>query len=66
MARPTVYGQLSEFQPELESVKAYIERVKIFFLANEIEENKQLAVFLSTVGSKTYSLLRNLMMPDLP
>ncbi len=65
--RPSVvYGHLAEFQPETESLKAYVERAKIFFLANDIPEDKQATVFLSVIGGKTYSLLRNLLSPDLP
>ena len=65
-ARPPVYGQMSEFQSETESLKLYVERAKIFFAANEIPDDKQPAVFLSVIGGKTYALLRSLLAPDLP
>ena len=64
--RPPVYGQMSEFQSETESLKSYVERAKIFFAANEIPDDKQPAVFLSVIGGKTYALLRSLLAPDLP
>ena len=65
MATP-VHGNLKEFQPENELFSSYLERVELFFNANDIVDEKKVAVFLSVVGSKTYSLLRNLLAPDLP
>ena len=65
MATP-VYGNLKEFQPENELFSSYLERVELFFDASDIVDEKKVAVFLSVVGSKTYSLLRNLLAPDLP
>ena len=45
----------------------YLERAgSTFFLANGVEDDKKVPVFLSVVGSKTYSLLRNLVAPALP
>ena len=41
----------------------YLERVQLFFLTNEVEDDKKVPIFLSVVGSKTYSLLRNLVAP---
>ena len=61
-----IYGKLSEFQPETESIAAYLERVEVFYKANSIAEDKQVAVFLSVVGGKTFSLLRDLLAPAKP
>ena len=62
----TVYGQLQAFNPDSDSVAAYIERVHLFFAANDIPDKKMVPVFLSTVGGKTYELLRNLVSPKPP
>ena len=43
-----------------------MERAKIYFRANDVPEDKQAVVFLSELGDKTYSVLRNLTAPDLP
>lgn len=59
-------GRLTEFDPNSDSITAYVERVKLFFQANEIAEGKQVAVFLSAMGPKTYSLLRSLVTPESP
>ena len=40
----TQYGQLHEFQPETESIGAYLERIDIFFQANDIQEQKRVPV----------------------
>ena len=43
-----------------------MERANLYFEANGIKEEKQLAVFLSSIGGKTYELLQNLLAPTLP
>ena len=60
------YGQLQEYKPESENITAYLERVEVFFRANDIAADKQVPVFLSVVGGKTYSLLRDLTSPEKP
>ena len=56
-----VTGQLSEFNPQTDSLTAYVERVKLFMQANSIEDARKVPVFLSVLGGKTYDLLRNLL-----
>ena len=58
-----VIGQLSEFNPQTDSLTAYVERVKLFMQANSIEDARKVPVFLSVLGGKTYDLLRNLLSP---
>jgi len=65
MATATL-GTLQEFQPDAEPIAAYLERVNLYFEANNIKEDKQVVVLLNAIGSKTYSLLRSLTAPDLP
>lgn len=60
------YSKLTEFQPEAESVAAYLEHVEVFYAANEIPKERRVAVFLSIVGGKTYSLLLDLLAPIKP
>ena len=61
-----VYGQLSQFEADQETMSAYLERVEIFFQANNIAEEKQAGIFLSLIGAKTYGLLRDLVAPAKP
>ena len=65
MGSKTFVGQFPEFNSQTDSFKSYVERAKLFFEANSIAE-KQLAVFLSSIGGKTYDLLRSLVAPDQP
>ena len=60
------FGQLHEYQASQEPVSAYLERVALFFQANDIPEEKRVAVFLSVVGATTYALLRDLLAPQKP
>ena len=62
----TLLEKLEEFDPASDSITAYVERVQLFFDANSVAEGKQVAVFLSVLGSKTYLLLRNLLTPQTP
>jgi hypothetical protein len=66
MSHYTTFGHIEEFNSDLESFAAYRERVQCFFLANNIEEERQVAVLLSVLGTKTHSLLRDLLAPELP
>ena len=58
--------QLSQFEADQETMSAYLERVEIFFQANNIAEEKQASIFLSLIGAKTYGLLRDLVAPAKP
>ena len=64
--RMTSYGRIKEFRPEEETIESYLERIKLFFTANEIADEKKVAVFLSVIGSKTYTVLRSLVAPAKP
>ena len=59
-------GQISEFQSELKSITVYLERVAQYFRANQIPTERRVAVLLSVIGSRTYSLLRSLLHPAVP
>ena len=59
-------GRIQEFDAETESITAYLEHVQLFMMANAVDDDKKVAVFLSVIGSKTYSLLRNLLEPEKP
>ena len=45
---------------------AYLERVDLFFTANNIGPEKQVTVFLTVVGSRKYALIKSLTAPTLP
>ena len=60
------FGQIDEFRPDCESITTYIERTNLFLTANDVSDDKVVAVFLSVIGGKTYALLRSLLAPALP
>lgn len=59
-------GQMQAFDPANERISAYLERVQLFFLANGINEEKQVPVLLSVIGGQTYALLSDLLAPEKP
>ena len=65
MVRST-FGSLKEFQPDAESITAYLKCTSVYFTTNSIDAAKQVPVLLSVIGAKTYSLLCSLTAPDRP
>ena len=59
-------GNIGEFSEFTENWKSYTERVKQYFMANEISNDRKVPALLALMGGKTYSLLRNLTSPDDP
>jgi hypothetical protein len=62
----THYGKITEFHPEMDSIKAYLERVELYFTANKVPDDLQVPILLSSVGASTYALLRDLLAPAAP
>ena len=65
MAASTI-GRLEPFDPGNELIVVYLERMQLFFEANEIKAEKQVPVFLTIIGRENYVLLRNLTAPEKP
>eukprot|EP00795_Rhopilema_esculentum_P009037 gene9037-16680_t len=62
-----VLGQVGPYCEGKEGWACYVERLEQFFIANDITEaSKKRDVLLSGIGPSTYSVLRNLMTPDIP
>jgi len=59
-------GHTGVFNLDNEQITAYLERVELFFVANRVKEDKQVATLLSVIGSKTYALLSDLLAPVKP
>ena len=61
------HGSVGEFSGSSESWVSYIERLKQYFIANDIKgEERQRAVLLSICGASTYQLIRNVVSPAKP
>ena len=59
-------GSMQEFQPNTKPIMAYLERLQAYLDANSVSEGKRTAVLVSTIGYKTYGVLRSLITPDTP
>ena len=62
----TQYGRLNEFDPESDSINAYLERVALYFTANEVDNAKPVPILLSSIGAPTYALHSNLVAQSPP
>ena len=63
----TALGTIESFNPSIEDWNAYSERFEQYVIANDIKDEKEVvATFLTTIGSKTYNVLRDLLVPAKP
>ncbi|CAB4015953.1 Hypothetical predicted protein [Paramuricea clavata] len=62
----TTIGKIDVFDETQESWETYVERIQHFFAANDVDDNHQVPTLLSLIGSKTYSLLKDLLLPEKP
>ena len=66
----SMLGHMGEFDDAKEDVEAYLERLDQWMTANNIvapkegRQDRRVSVFLTVIGPKAYSLLRNLFSPD--
>uniref|UniRef100_A0A1X7SIH3 Retrotransposon gag domain-containing protein n=1 Tax=Amphimedon queenslandica TaxID=400682 RepID=A0A1X7SIH3_AMPQE len=60
------YGQLTEYQADIESIENYEQRVKMYLEANDVPDVKRVPVFLSVIGASNFSLLSSLLAPAKP
>lgn len=59
-------GTITAFDSSTEDWETYIERVELYCSANDVKDEKKVAVLLSIIGAKTYGLLRSLLTPEKP
>ena len=57
---------IPDFDSKVMLWDTFAERVDAFFKANDIEQDKQSAVFIATLGHNTYTILQNLTAPAIP
>ena len=56
-------GHIEEFNSDTEQISMYLEQVELYFIANRVVEEKQVATLLSVIGGKTYALMSGLLAP---
>ena len=58
------YGKLSEYDSSKEDWQSYIERLELYFTANDIDdEEKRKAILLTSHGIECYHLFKGLTTP---
>lgn len=62
-----MHGRLSEFDSAREEWKSYVERLELYFTANDVQdETKQRAILLTACGASTYRTVKSLLAPTNP
>ena len=59
-------GNIGEYDEAKEDFKTYTKRVELFFKANKVDDSLKVASFLSIIGTKTFSLVNDLVAPEEP
>ena len=62
----TRIGNIEPFRLGKEDWEQYVERFEQYVVANNVEEGRRVATFLTMMGADAYSLLSNLLAPDKP
>ncbi len=66
MAAPRVLGNIQEFDPQVETITTYLERLELYFDANTVAAEKKVSALLYGIGPKVYGVLRSLLAPTCP
>ena len=67
MSARSIHGKIGEFSSQQEMWDAYLERLELYFAANDItDDTKRRAILLTVCGPTTYSLICNLAAPKKP
>ena len=59
----SVFGNIGEYDEGAEEFSTYISRVNLFFLANNLQDDRKVPAFLSTIGPKVFGLVKDLVSP---
>ena len=62
----SVVGKIQKYRPETERFSTYVDRMKLYFDANYVVDDKPVAVFLTIIGAKNYALLSDHYAPNKP
>ncbi|XP_054259759.1 uncharacterized protein K02A2.6-like [Macrosteles quadrilineatus] len=56
-------GRMSDFNPGEEDIKSYLLRLKHFFKANEVKDEKKVSILITVIGPKILAVLSDLLSP---
>ena len=63
----STHGKMGAFDPARESWTSYAEQLKFYFTANGVTDgDTKKAIFVTVVGTQSYSLLKSLLQPQTP
>lgn len=63
----SAHGKMGTFDSARKSWISYAERLEFYFLANKVtDDDMKKAVFITVVGTQTYTLLKSLLQPQSP
>lgn len=60
----SVTGKFSEFNEDVEELENYLERFDLYVKANAVKDGDKVPLFLTVIGPKIYSVLKNLVLPN--
>lgn len=59
----SVTGKFTEFNEDVEDLNNYLERFELYIKANAVKSTDKVPLFLTVIGPKNYSVLKNLLLP---
>jgi hypothetical protein len=59
-------GKIAEFDSAAEDLEMYLERLELFFEANDVKIEKKPIILLQLIGPSAYKTLKSLFSPELP
>ena len=65
MAKSNI-GHIAPFTKEKDNFENYVEKVQLFFLANNVQEGRKVPALLTLLEGETYELLKGLVAPTPP
>jgi hypothetical protein len=65
-SKMALIGNIEPFQPGVTDLSSYLERMNFLFMCNVVEEDQKVPLFLTLIGAEAYSVLKDLVSPDLP
>ena len=66
MAKLSVIGKLPTFNQSTDNWDNFIEKVNLYFTANDIKQERRVPVLLTVLAEETYDLLKGLVAPEVP
>ena len=63
LPKSSYFGHMDVFNPKEEELLTYVERLEMFFVVNNVPEERKAAILLTLMGGKMHTLLKSLTTP---